>query len=166
MGKPIKASTKFGFKLPPAAPFSPGECRFSLDGLPLFLASLAVGVGYRCAIWSFRLNGLCSLMLSLKRSGDCAPLSQCASGVRNKEDTFPPVFRSDTRSFIIKYPDIVAFTLQIGANCVCRDTEYSRYVFTDNPTRSKLSDQPRKFWPEVTGIVLPFFVSCHTERLS
>jgi hypothetical protein len=66
----------------------------------------------------------------------------------HKCDPFSPMWRSDSRSFKIKYPDFVADTLQVGANIVSRDVDDSRYVLTDAPTRRKLSDDAKHFRPQ------------------
>jgi hypothetical protein len=77
--------------------------------------------------------------------------------VRHEEDSRSAVEGADSRSFITKNPDGVALPLQILTNVVRGKGEDSRYVFSDNPSRSNFPDQPRKFRPEVAVVVFPFF---------
>ena len=73
-------------------------------------------------------------------------LQSCGS-VGNKRDAFPPVRRSDSRSFKIKHDDVIAFTLQVLYNVGSGKAQDSRYVLTDNPTRRKFSDNSQHFRP-------------------
>jgi hypothetical protein len=75
--------------------------------------------------------------------------------VRHKEDPRSAMRRSDSRSFIMKNPNGVTLPLQILTNVVRGKIEDSRYVFSDNPSRFKLSDQPRKLRPEIPVVVFP-----------
>ena len=47
---------------------------------------------------------------------------------------------ADIRSFKIKHEDVKAFTLQVRDNVGSGNSQDSRYVLTDNPTRRKFSD--------------------------
>jgi hypothetical protein len=76
------------------------------------------------------------------------------------------VRRSDSRSFKIPYPDAVAETLQVRTNVVSGNFDDSRYVFTNHPTRFKLSDQARKFRPEIPCVSLSSLPSRHAEGLT
>jgi hypothetical protein len=88
------------------------------------------------------------------------------SGVRHKEHPCPPVPRSDSRSFITPYPDAVAEALQIRTNVVSGKAQYSRYVFSDDPTRPNFPDQARKLRPEISVVTLSSLPSCHGEGLA
>ena len=76
------------------------------------------------------------------------------------------MFCSDSRSFKIKYPDFVAKTLQVRTNVVSGNSQDSRYVLTDNPTRRKLSDNSEHFRPQVTVVPFTFLLSSHGKWLA
>ena len=74
--------------------------------------------------------------------------------------------RADSQSFKIPNPDAVAETLQILADVVGGNGEDSRYVLSNNPTRSSFADQPRKFRPEIPVVFFTFLVPCNREGLT
>jgi hypothetical protein len=66
----------------------------------------------------------------------------------------------------MKNPDCVALPLQILTNVVRGKGEDSRYVFSDNPSRFKFSDQPREVRPEIPAVVFRFPVSGDRKGLT
>jgi hypothetical protein len=66
----------------------------------------------------------------------------------------------------MKNPDGVPLALQILTNVVRGKGEDSRYVFTHNPSRFKLSDQPREVRPEIAVVVFPLLASGNRKGLA
>jgi hypothetical protein len=64
------------------------------------------------------------------------------------------------------YPDGVAKTLQTGTNIVRRELENARDIFSDDPTQSNFSDQPRKLRPQIPVVPFRFLLSSHAEGLT
>jgi hypothetical protein len=86
--------------------------------------------------------------------------------VGNKRDPFSPVDRADSRSFKIKHRDVIAFTLQVRDHVPGGNSQDSRYVLTEYPTRRKLSDNSEHFRPQVTIVLFTFLLSSHGKRLA
>jgi len=87
-------------------------------------------------------------------------------GVCHKEDARTPVRGSDSRSFIIEYPDGVTRALQVRTNIVAGNSQDSSNIFTDDPTRSNFADNAQHFWPEVAVVGFAFAFAREREGLA
>ena len=77
--------------------------------------------------------------------------------VGHKRDPCPSVRRSDSRSLKIKHRDVITFALQVRDHVPGGNSQDSRYVLTEYPTRRKLSDNSEHFRPQIAVIPLYLF---------
>ena len=119
-----------------------------------------MGVGHSCA-------AICSPGLPLLSRWFGPPFSPTvAVTVGNKRDPLSPVERADSRSFKIKHRDVKALALQVRDHVPGGNSQDSRYVLTEYPTRRKLSDNSEHFRPEVAVIPFTFLLSSHGKGLA
>lgn len=84
----------------------------------------------------------------------------------DKRDALSSVRCSDSRSFKIKHDDVIALTLQVRDHVPGGNSQDSRYVLTDDPTRRKFSDNSEHFRPQITIVVFTLLLSSHGKRLA
>ena len=94
------------------------------------------------------------------------PFQSEATGVGNKRDSLSPVERADSRSFKIKHRDVIALALQVRDHVPGGNSQDSRYVLTEYPTRRKLSDNSEHFRPKVAVIPFTFLLSSYGKGLA
>jgi hypothetical protein len=73
---------------------------------------------------------------------------------------------TDSRSFKLAYPDVVADTVQCLTNLVPGNGEDSRHVFKNQKIRHKLSGNPVNLSPQITRVFFSSAPSSHRDGLA